>query len=167
MPSKKQPRKPAGSPLPHTGLLGRELSDAVVFFHEAVASRLGIGSAEWKCLGLLQHGPLTSSRLAELSGFTTGAITGVVDRLEQSGHVRRDPHPTDRRSVIIQPLHVAKLQRRVRPIFKSLQQSMAGITGRYTAGQLELISAFLRDTTEALHRETVKLRQLKQTTRKG
>ncbi|HEY1948511.1 MAG TPA: hypothetical protein VGG97_15990 [Bryobacteraceae bacterium] len=81
--------------------------------------------------------------------------------------MRRDPHPTDRRSVIIQPLHITKLQQRVRPIFKSLQQSMAGITSRYTAGELELISTFLRETTEALHRETVKLRQFKRTPRKG
>ena len=44
--------------------MGRELSNAVVFFHEAVASRLGMSAAEWKCLGLLdQHGPSTRAAL--------------------------------------------------------------------------------------------------------
>ena len=93
--------------------MGRELSDAVVFFHEAVAAHLGMTAAEWKCLGLLrEHGSSSASRLAELSGFTTGAITGIVDRLERAGYVRREPHLTDRRSVIVQPQHLKEVQQR-------------------------------------------------------
>jgi hypothetical protein len=83
MPSKKSSQT-AGAPPPD--VLGREFSDAVVFFHEALAAQLGMSAAEWKCLGLLdQHGPSTASRLAELSGFTTGAITGIVDRTTGAG----------------------------------------------------------------------------------
>ncbi|HEY6370392.1 MAG TPA: hypothetical protein VIX37_07415, partial [Candidatus Sulfotelmatobacter sp.] len=60
---------PPASPPPD--LMGRELSNAVIFFHEAIAAHLGMSTAEWKCLGLLdQHGASTASRLAELSGFT-------------------------------------------------------------------------------------------------
>ena len=35
-------------------------------------------------------GPLTAGQLAELTGLTTGAITGVIDRLEKAGFVRRE-----------------------------------------------------------------------------
>src|SRR5262249_31217925 len=103
---------------PNSGeALGRALSTAVILFHEAVASRLGLGAAEWRCLDLLdREGPATAGRLAELSGFTTGAITGIVDRLEKAGYVRREPTPRDRRSVIVRPLENRALREVVTPI---------------------------------------------------
>lgn len=143
--------------------MGRELSNALIFFHEAVAGHLGLGAAEWKCLGLLdQHGPLTASRLAELSGFTTGAITGIADRLERAGYARRAPHPSDRRSVIVQPRHLSELKKKVAPIFQSLGQAMGEIARRYSAAELTAIGKFLRETTEVLRNETAKLKRQKQ-----
>jgi hypothetical protein len=143
-------------------LMGRELSNAVIFFHEAVAARLGMSTAEWKCLGLLdQHGPSSASRLAELSGFTTGAITGIVDRLERGGYVRRQPHPSDRRSVIVQPLFVKGFKEMVVPIFQSLSRAMGEVSGRYNAGELSAIARFFADTTEVLRSETAKLKHSK------
>jgi predicted transcriptional regulator len=143
-------------------LSGRELSDAVIFFHEAVASHLGMSVAEWKCVGLLeQHGPSTAGRLAELSGFTTGAITGIVDRLRHAGYVRRVSHPTDRRSIIIQPVNLNEVKRQVQPIFQSLGSTMAAVASRYSATELAAVAGFLRGTTEALRSETAKLKQAK------
>jgi predicted transcriptional regulator len=146
--------------LPHGERMGRELSDAIVFFHEAVAAHLGMSVAEWKCLGLLrEHGSSSASRLAELSGFTTGAITGIVDRLESAGYVRREPHPTDRRSVIVQPQHMKEVQQRVGPIFQSLLSAMATIASHYTPAELKAICGFFRETTTVLHVETAKLKK--------
>ncbi len=157
---KKTPSAPAS--VSHQGLLGRELSNAIVFFHETVASHLGMSAAEWKCLGLLdQHGPSTASRLSQLSGFTTGAITGIVDRLERAGYARREPHPKDRRSIIVHSLHVKELKERVEPIFRSLGRAMAELTGRYSEKELAAVARFFRDTTEVLRNETAKLNQRK------
>ncbi len=157
MASKKIAQKPSHAP---QDLMGRELSNAVIFFHEAVASHLGMSAAEWKCLGLLDlHGASTASRLAELSGFTTGAITGIVDRLERTGYVRREPHPSDRRSVIVQPIAVQALKERVVPIFQSLGHSMAEIRSRYSEKELVSIGRFIAETTNALHQETAKLKR--------
>jgi DNA-binding MarR family transcriptional regulator len=140
--------------------MGRELSDAVVFFHEAVAARLGLNAAEWKCLGLLsQHGPSTASRLAELSGFTTGAITGIVDRLERAGYARRQANPVDRRSVIVQPLRLKDLQKSIRPIFRSLSDAMSKVANRYTAAELKAIGSFFTETTKVLRAQTAKVKQ--------
>jgi DNA-binding MarR family transcriptional regulator len=151
---------PAG--LGHEGLMGRELSNAVVFFHEAIASHLGMTAAEWKCLGLLgQYGPSPPRRLAELSGFTTGAITGIVDRLERAGYARREAHPTDRRSVIICALQTERIEKRVAPIFQSLIKAMAEVSSKFTAAELSAIAAFLTGATEALRAETAKLKQMK------
>ena len=113
-----------------------------------------MSAAEWKCLGLLdQHGPLTASRLAELSGFTTGAITGIVDRLEHAGYVRRESNPNDRRSVIVHPQHVRELKERVVPIFQSLGRAMAEKAGSYSSEELAAIARFFRETTEVLTKD--------------
>jgi DNA-binding MarR family transcriptional regulator len=168
MTNKRSAGKVSKTVQPHSELMGRELSDAVVFFHEAVASHLGMSAAEWKCLGLLgQHGASTAGRLAELSGFTTGAITGIIDRLERAGYVRREPHPDDRRSVILQPLRVQEIQERVKPVFQSLGSAMAAVARRYSPSELAAIAAFFRETTEILRGETAKLKDAKQSARRN
>lgn len=140
-------------------LLGHEHSTAVIAFHEAVAAELGLSAAEWKSLGVLdQHGPLTAGRLAELSGFTTGAITGIVDRLERAGYARRERHPTDRRSVIIHPVRFHEVRKRVAPILESLGRRMADLCAGYTPAQLEAIGRFFSQTTQILQIETAKLK---------
>ena len=70
--------------------LGRDLSTRTVFFHEAAAGRLGLGITDYKCMDFIQRAtePLTAGQLAEVTGLTTGAITGVIDRLERGGFVR-------------------------------------------------------------------------------
>lgn len=138
--------------------LGREISTAVVMFHEAVASCLGLSATEWRCWGLLEkNGPCTAGRLAELSGFTTGAITGIVDRLEKAGFVRRKRHPSDRRSVVIHPLKVSRLQHAVRPIFASLSAAMDEMASRYSPEQLATIHEYWKDTVQVLRAETAKV----------
>jgi DNA-binding MarR family transcriptional regulator len=138
--------------------LGRVLGTAVVLFHEAVASRLGLGAAEWRCLELLdREGPATAGRLAGLSGFTTGAITGIVDRLEKAGYVRREPNPRDRRSVIVRPLENPALREQVVPIFQSLGRAMADVAGHYSARELDLIRDYFERTIRALREETTKV----------
>ena len=147
---------------PHDPLLGREFSNAVVFFHEALAAHVGMNATEWKCLGLLeQHGPLPASRLAELSGFTTGAITGIVDRLERAGFVRRQAHPSDRRIVIVKPVKVHLVRERVKPVFRSLAKAMVKVSSKFTAAELSAIASYMAQTTEALRAETAKLRNSK------
>lgn len=139
-------------------LVGRELSTAIVLFHEAVAVRLGMTAAEWKCFGLLDlYGACTAGRLAQLSGLTTGAITGVVDRLERAGHVRRVKHPKDRRSVIIQPVAFREVRARVAPVFESLGAAMRKVSSHFTGEQMVAVGEYLRRTTEALRGETAKL----------
>lgn len=151
--------RPVAAGLPHEELLGRELSNAVIFFHEAVAAHLGISAAEWKCIGLLeQNGPLPASRLAELSGFSTGAITGIVDRLERAGHVRRQAHPTDRRSVIVMPLDARGVRKIVEPVFQSLMKGMAELASRFSAEELSAIAVFMSAMANLLRGETAKLK---------
>jgi DNA-binding MarR family transcriptional regulator len=97
-----------------------------------------------------------------LSGFTTGAITGIVDRLERAGYARRAPHQSDRRSVVVQPRRLRELKEQVAPIFQSLGRAMGEIARHYNAAELAAIGKFFRQTTEVLRNETAKLRSQKQ-----
>src|SRR5215472_17319297 len=73
------------------GVLARRHSTAVVLFHHAVAEHLGLGRTDHKCLDLLRdRGPMAGSDLSAITGLTSGAITGVVARLEQAGYLRRE-----------------------------------------------------------------------------
>src|SRR5262245_58816371 len=83
----------------------RETSAQTVLFSQAVADHVGLNATDLEALDLLvRHGAMTAGRLAELTGLTTGAVTGLVDRLERRGYVRREAHPSDRRSVVVRPL---------------------------------------------------------------
>ena len=82
----------------------REISTVTILFHQAIADRLGMNVTDHKCAGILaRSGPITAGELARRTGLTTGAITGVIDRLEQAGFARRARDPGDRRRVIIEP----------------------------------------------------------------
>jgi DNA-binding MarR family transcriptional regulator len=76
-----------------------------VFLFQALAARSGMSMTDLQCVTLLTStGPMTAGRLAEEMGLTTGAITGLINRLEQAGYVRREKDPTDGRRVVIQPV---------------------------------------------------------------
>ena len=128
-------------------------------FSDAVAQRLGINSTDMECVDLLHlFGAMTPSRLAELTGLTTGAITRLVDRLERGGWVRRVPDLQDRRRVTIEPLHGT----RTSPAwehFKGMATRMAMLISQYDAAQLELLTEFTRRSNEILRDEAARMRR--------
>jgi len=91
---------------------------------------------------LSTHGPLTAGRLAELTGLTTGAITGVVDRLEGSGFVRRERDANDRRRVIVHL--VADRARKIGKLYLPLARAMTELSERYTDEELALMVDYTR-----------------------
>lgn len=69
----------------------------------AVAALSGLGLSDIDALEYLeQFGPLTQRDLGSRLLLTSGAITLLVDRLENLGLVLRGPHPTDRRVTLVQ-----------------------------------------------------------------
>jgi len=138
--------------------LGRELSTRAALFHQAIAMRLGLGASDHKFIGILSGtGPVTAGRLADLTGLTTGAVTGVIDRLERAGFVRRDRDPGDRRRVIIRPLPEARAT--IAPHMESIARATLALYSRYSEQELTLVFQYLAEVTRMLHEETLKLRE--------
>lgn len=68
-----------------------------------LAAEHGVTASDYRVLFYIgAHAELTAKQLAEHLGFSTGAMTSLVDRLEQAGLARRLPHPTDRRSHLLE-----------------------------------------------------------------
>src|SRR5688572_11982445 len=110
--------------------MGFRLSTATVLFHAAVADRLGLSVTDVKCYSLIrQAGTLTAGELADQTGLTTGAITGVIDRLEKAGLARRARDAGDRRRVIIElvhnPAHELLLQQVYEPMGRDIGELVA------------------------------------------
>ena len=95
-------KKTRQAALPAGAELGRDLSDAVVMFHEAIAQQLDLTAADHKVLGIIaREGPFTAGKLAHRIGLTPGTVTGLMDRLERAGFVNRLRDLTDRRRIQI------------------------------------------------------------------
>ncbi len=127
-------------------------------FGQSVAIRLGLSESDIDALEMLldSGNTATAGKLAELLGMTTGAVTRVVDRLEQAGYVRRVPDPTDRRRVIIET--VPERAAAVESLFASLERATAEEADRYSPDQLAAISDFLGRMAEATGVEAARLR---------
>src|SRR6266567_5396061 len=73
-----------------------------VLLVNAIASHVGLSATEFECCSALQDdGPMTAGELAKRCGITTGGMTGLIDRLVNTGCVQRKTDPTDRRRVIV------------------------------------------------------------------
>lgn len=132
---------------------GRELSTAVVAFHEAVGARLGVTAVDQRALALIAgKGPLSAGELAKEINLTPGAVTGVADRLERAGLVRREPDPGDRRRVVISAVPGA-----FGPVFAGLAEAMDELTARYTPEQQQVIADWVVRTVEVLKEQTRRL----------
>lgn len=112
------------------------------FFGQTVAVRFGLSESDIEALEvLIDTGASTAGRLSELMGLTTGAVTRVIDRLEQAGYVRRIPDPTDRRRVIVE-LIPEKMQA-VEATMARVGDKGASELGRYSDAELAVINDFL------------------------
>ncbi|KIL42152.1 MarR family transcriptional regulator [Gordoniibacillus kamchatkensis] len=136
----------------------RQNSARAVMFHQFISEQLGLNATDHKCLDYLNRtGPVTAGQLAQLTGLTTGAVTSVIDRLEQTGYVVRDKDPNDRRRVVVKP--VPEGSEHISPMFQSVMQSTLRIISQYTDQQLQLILDFIKQCNELTLAEMNKLKK--------
>jgi DNA-binding MarR family transcriptional regulator len=137
----------------------RRSSAQGVLFGQAVANVAGISGSDLECIDILYlEGRVTAGRLAEVTGLTTGAITGVIDRLEKAGYVRRERDESDRRKVFISvvPETVAKIGQ----FYVPMQQAMQKVWSAYSDDELRLLLRFTKDGHKGVLQATEALKEL-------
>jgi DNA-binding MarR family transcriptional regulator len=139
----------------------REMSTETIMFHQAIANILGLHITDHKCLDLIyRFGAMPAGRLAELTGLTTGAVTGIIDRLEKAGYVRRTNDPKDRRRTIVEPTRNKRLERKLELIFTPLHERMYKLLSSYSDSELAFLLDAVNKTLEQTREESKKLRSL-------
>jgi DNA-binding MarR family transcriptional regulator len=124
----------------------RRLDVALASLHVALARRLGVSQPE---LAAITHvstaGELGPTELAHRLGVTTGAVTALVDRLAQRGHLTREPHPADRRRLEIHVTDHARdeVLRHILP----LTADTRALADTFSVEQRDAIGRFLEELT--------------------
>jgi DNA-binding MarR family transcriptional regulator len=125
---------------------------------QAAADRIGINATDLNCLNILSfRGEMTAGELARETGLTTASITGVTDRLEEAGFVRRERDPRDRRRVVIR-LVLEKGLAEVARVFLPMVRDWQQMADRYTDDELRLIVDFYGRMEEVIRTHLARLR---------
>ncbi|MFI9584845.1 MarR family winged helix-turn-helix transcriptional regulator [Streptomyces sp. NPDC052236] len=136
----------------------RRYMAAYALFNQAVADRLGLHPTDMQCLNLLslEPGPVTTGRIAELTGLTTGSATRLVDRLERAGYVTRERDTADRRRVLVttEPERMAEFG----AVWQRLNGPWHAMFDAYDDDEIALLTAHMRRTAELSATQVERLR---------
>jgi DNA-binding MarR family transcriptional regulator len=127
-------------------------------FDDATAELLGVNRTDLNCIDIIERrGGLTAGELAAESGLSTGAVTAVIDRLEDAGYARRVRDAEDRRRVKVEV--TPKLQRGAQEIYGPMVEEWHAVMGRATTEQLRMMVEFMREANEVKPRHMERVRR--------
>jgi len=131
----------------------REYRNAEVARRRSTRDSMGMGETDLLALRYLLRAQTSGDRvgpkdLSRVLGITTASTTSLIDRLVGSGHVRREPHPTDRRSLVIVP--TVETDAEVRATLGDMHRRMMAVAEDLSAEEARTVVSFLRRMSEAL-----------------
>jgi DNA-binding MarR family transcriptional regulator len=139
----------------------RKLSEQYAYtsiqMHEAVARKVGLSGTDHKYLGfLLQKGQMTAGELSGLTGLTTGAVTGLIDRFEKKKLVKRRFAEDDRRKVIIEP-NTKNIMALLVPLYKDFRSKSEKLIASFSNKEIKVLETYFLKATEVMNETTNKL----------
>jgi len=138
----------------------RQLKGLSASFVRAAAARSGVTVTDMEVIeSLTSSGPMTAGQLADLTGLTTGAITGMLNRLEEAGLVRRERDPKDGRRVIVRINPDTDQIRGFGPSFDAIGKALEEKIARYTDEQIAFLMEFLKRSNAVSRQEILWLRE--------
>ena len=125
--------------------------------HEAVARKAGLSGTDHKYLGfLIDKGQMTAGELSNLTGLTTGAVTGLIDRLEKKKLVKRKFVEDDRRKVIIEP-NTNKIMALFEPLYNEFRNKTETLFTSFSNKEIKIIETYFLKAIEIMNETTNKL----------
>lgn len=139
--------------------LSQRYAYASIKMHESVARKAGFSGTDHKYLGFfLQKGEMTAGQLAEISGLSTGAVTGLIDRFVRRKLVKRKFDKNDRRKILIVP-DIEKITSLLVPLYENFQAESEKLIGSFTIEEIKTIEAYLVKALELIENTTVTINQ--------
>jgi DNA-binding transcriptional ArsR family regulator len=136
----------------------RRVSSIMQLLGQVSAERIGINATDLNCLNIVAlSGPMTAGDLARATGLTTASITGVLDRLEDGGFLRRERDPRDRRRVIVH-LNPGPGLHEVGATFGPVVAAWRATAAGYSDDELRLLHAFQQKIEEIVLGQLARLR---------
>lgn len=127
--------------------------------HESIGRKTGLLGTDHKYLGfLIQKGQMTAGELAVLTGLTTGAVTGLIDRFESKNLAKRKPDKIDRRKIIIVP-NVEKITKLITPFYEDFQNYTDELFSSFTFKELSILEKYFHKALEIMDREIEKINE--------
>ena len=141
--------------------LSQHYAYSSIQMHEAVARKVGLSGTDHKYLGfLMEKGQMTAGELATLTGLTTGAVTGLIDRFEKKKLVQRQLANDDRRKVIIVP-NSENIMTLISPLYKEFRSKTETLMASFSEEEIEIIASYfsraidiMQETTDQLNDNT-------------
>lgn len=125
--------------------------------HEAIARKAGLSGTDHKYLGfLIEKGQMTAGELSNLTGLTTGSVTGLIDRFEKKNLVKRRFVEDDRRKVIIEP-NTENIMALFVPLYKEFRAKSEELTASFSEEEIKIIETYLSKAIEIMNETTNKL----------
>jgi DNA-binding MarR family transcriptional regulator len=125
--------------------------------HEAIGRKTGLTGTDHKYLGfLLQNGQMTAGELSNLTGLTTGAVTGLIDRFEKKKLVKRQFDKQDRRKIFIVP-NTEKIMAIFEPLYRDFRKMSEKLSLTFSTEELKVIQAYFVKAIEIMNETTNKL----------
>ncbi|SHG97488.1 transcriptional regulator, MarR family [Chryseolinea serpens] len=136
--------------LQHFRAISRQYSDTSILMHEAIARKAGLSGTDHKYLGLLmEKGETTAGELSRLTGLTTGAVTGLIDRLEKKKLVKRQFDKDDRRKVIIVP-NTQNTMKLLEPLFAELQEKTTNLISSFSKSEIQIVEKYFLSAIQVM-----------------
>jgi DNA-binding MarR family transcriptional regulator len=137
--------------------LSQQYAYTSLHMHEAVGRKAGLSGTDHKYLGfLLQKGQMTAGEFSTLTGLTTGAITGLIDRFEKKKLVKRRFAEDDRRKVLIEP-NTKNIMALLEPLYKEFRSKSEQLIASFSNKELKVLEAYFSGAIEIMNASTRKL----------
>jgi len=134
--------------------LSQQYAYTSIQMHEAIARKAGLPGTDHKYLGFLMvQGQMTAGELAALTGLTTGAVTGLIDRFEKKKLVKRQFAADDRRKVIIEPI-TKNIMALFGPLYKDFRSKSEELLGSFSNKEAKVLENYFLRATEIMN-ETI------------
>jgi len=137
--------------------LSQQYAYSSIQMHEAIARKAGLSGTDHKYLGfLIEKGQMTAGELSNLTGLTTGAVTGLIDRFEKKKLVKRQFAKDDRRKVFIEP-NTENIMALFVPLYKEFRARSEKLIASFSNKESKIIETYFLKAIEIMNDTTDKL----------